>query len=1121
MASTPVNNQYYPGLIRYLQQKHVYSKEIDGTVDENNDGKRDAPDGKTSAKEWEYFFGQAERYPKTVLEISEVVKIKSLKETEAQHDLAFFYISLLESGKPESAMEHIVWDIADALDKIAIDPEVNPKIKEAMVPKLFSLLESGKPESAMYDIAWALNYIARDPKVNPKIREDIISRLFSLLESGKPEIAMGGVACALANIAKEDEINPEIKEAMIPRFFSLLESGKPEIAYALYEFARDPKVNPKLRKDIISRLFSLLESGKPESAMERIAYALNKIAIDPEVNPKIKEAMVPKLFSLLESGKPESAMEHIAYALNKIALDPEVNPKIKEAMVPKLLSLLESGKPESAMKDIAGALGGISRDPGVNPKIKEAMIPKLFALHESGKPEDTMSNIASALSDIAEDPKVNPKIKEGMVPKLFSFLESGKPESAMGRIALALANIAGDPEVNPKIKEGMVPKLFSFLESGKPESAMGRIALALANIAGDPKVSLKMEGKIINYVLKILKYSNNPSSLTAAIKLFKTLIENNGFPIKDKENIVNTLINTLKTSDNVVTLNNAASTLTSFLTADLPADIKDKIINTFVAVFEAPSLFVFSNSSISIESKNRLKEASGYGLANAIKDGKLPLSRRDEIARKLLAIAGKDEKGELGKFLSSILRGSVKFVSPDVAKEIDSSVEGILPNTPPYGTWFKNKNTLTGKIYFQEKDKFGIWQDIYLNRQNGFKKEVKTNRETVFSKKSNGTNIFIIVPEPAKEKKEFKAEVFESMADPNIDWIIYNGHSGMGAELALSFNRAPAATDIVLQNPKLIQCASCTSCNNYLGRTKVLYPNSQFIGTVAGADSRDGATIFAATLEGMIQRKTWKEIKSDVDSKKHYVPGNYLFPDQPEQLAFLDSDGDGIVDRDDDTYNLGANTNVVSIDTFEFSPTAAEPPAGKLNQVALDISVSFYWNDFLRYFKDIIRYPEGGEFRNKGWFRHSEDKADLLRIRETRNGEGNVFDIEVNVGYSHCSITTLKIMMIYELNKYFSENYEIVNGKIGRKSTPTSMTAEEKLRGFLLSVEVLEKINNATRDPEDKRRINELYEQFIRKYALPANISFALVLDALTADDGPGATRTASASMEKLKTLIN
>lgn len=1002
MASTPVNNQYYPGLIRYLQQKHVYSREIDGTVDENNDGRKDARDGKISAKEWEYFFARANRYPTTIINIVDLIDHDktqaymdipklNMSDPESRRELTFFYLDLLMSGKPPSAMPKIAATICDLI----FHGGMVAGVREAVAQKILS-----KPESDL------------------------------------PRNSINGINCVLAYIAC---------------------------------FRIDPVVLSKIA-------YRLIDSYGPGKALRYIFSGWWSISVNPQVEQTTKDAIGLKIISILEAGNAGEHTDDLIYILAEIMPGSYMEPSAKERAAIAIEKELLNFNPQIGDK-ISGILTSIARDQRISAQTKDIILRVYLPIHIIWQ--------------------------EKGVEGAFKIFFSGW--------------MAHDWAAQDKFLE----LIFNLLKGERGETYASQITAAFAKSAQNYPIAQKLIEDMDSFCFPLLISTNNPNYLRAAIAYYSCKLESMSIPVKEKIDFINCLVDGIMSPKSDGTYYyNIISAFSGFINADVPKEIANILKDTLLKVLDDPSGLACESIRLSVDSQNKLKEAAGYALISGIRNKNIPRRDRDEIARTLLLKATANSDTELSKFLISMLRNATEFVSSDIARDINVLVDKSLPTTPPYETWLKNKSLITIKIYFQSEENLVAWENGYLNKDNGFSVNTSSGN-IVFTKtaiiKGVQTEVRIVAPKPSAYKEDFKSDVFEGFADPNIDWIVYAGHSGMGAELALSFRRAPKASDVILNGRKLFTCASCWSAKSYLGRFINLYPNSQFQGTNVPATDDVDSLIFGITLEGMLQRKSWKEIEADLASKKEIPFGYCSLPHQREQLNNMDSDGDGIPDSIDNVFNLGANTNLTSIDTFTFQPVTSEPPAGKLNQVAWDTTVSFSYDDYLKSFKDRISYPETGEFRNKGWFKPRENKADFLSINETWLGKEPTFNIEVNAGYSNCSIMTLKMMMIYELNKYFSENYIIINREVHRKGPPTQITPQEKLRGFLLSVEVLK---YARRNMEDSNKIEDIYKKFIAKYALPRNIPLNLVLDALTIDDGPAATKTAKSSMERLKALI-
>jgi len=1162
-------------LINYLQSKSIHCSELDGTVDENRDGQKDTPDGKTSAAEWAHFFGQAEQYtPATLLKVINLTSDERPSDQAAAKELASFYLSVIESRRSPEAVS----EAANALSKLINTPGLDVQVKEYIVFQLLELIRSGKIR------------IEEEPLTVRGDNTDI-TKLYNLIASkdGSPPIDPVENTFYLANIFRAFISDPRARTETLEKFtaelFSILGSGAPnyikeKILSLLVDIAisengnRTTSTNESLSLMTAKNLFLLIRSGKPNQ--RELLRAVIKIINSNSVQVIVKEQIAAEALRLNIRG--------YASILSGIASDKRIPAALKAGIAQRMLRLMREWPSlnKDEKRDLLMALYAFMLDAQISDDTKEEIALRtlaLLSLNEMGSPDSPWGrNITRILEEGLNNPKISINTKKEISNALLNAIENGftilyetygltkimsaaLDGSIIGRsseprpIATVYTAIFMNPDIDKDIKVMLLSRLLSIVESDNKRissSAREYISGSLLFIASEPSITQEINETLLSFSIKMLSISNDIEILKTARRILVSLLTTTAdsgpagtINVAFKNRIFNMLEKMLRESANIDCLNNVMFTLSAMLAENIPAEIRGKISNLLLDLLNNSSSFAFSRStSITIGHQNTLRGAAAYAIIKTLI--KAPKEKQEEIVARLLRIIEENPYSEIGKFLSSLLISNKAglSISVELQKRIGRLVDRLLPAAPPYESWFRpGKTTLTIKIYFQESDKFGIWEHRYLNPQNGFTRSVRMNngvKEFVFERTVGRTKIIIIVPEPPRDPLDFKAQVFESMADPNIDWIVYNGHSGMGAELAMSLGsaqRPEGAEHLAIRYPKLIQSASCFSVPYYMGKVRDLYPNSQFIGTLEGADSRDGCTIFRATLEGILARRTWKEIGSVISSDKHFVmvggKPNCLLPNQPEQLSYLDSDGDGLRDNVDTVYNLGSNSNIISRDTFTFDPLSTVPQPGKALQVLQDVSISFSWNDTLRYFGRYIRIPADGEFEIKGWFRHRRDGTDFLRITETEDPNGLaidgtkiMFDIEMNVGYALCSETVLKMMMIIELNKYFSENFTIMNGRISRKATRSEITPEEMTRGFLLAVEVLEKLYKAADNPEQKQSILRLYDDYLRSLGLttdhnnPRYISFNMVLDALSADDGAHATRTAQASILEIRNRL-
>ena len=204
MPTSPV----YTGLIKYLHAQKIYSNEIDGVIDENGDGKIDAPDNKNSKKEWEHFFKQAERYSEA---LRQVTYVKTPKNVDLMQKMAKFYYSVIEYEKNEKNIFLVVW----AFQRIIVDPSVDTKIKDDIVAKLFSIYGATTSEEVKANIIRHILWTSSiGPKMEAKMKEKIIIRFLSIIKTEKSKEALKLIGTGFDYLIFDKGMDDKITEKM-------------------------------------------------------------------------------------------------------------------------------------------------------------------------------------------------------------------------------------------------------------------------------------------------------------------------------------------------------------------------------------------------------------------------------------------------------------------------------------------------------------------------------------------------------------------------------------------------------------------------------------------------------------------------------------------------------------------------------------------------------------------------------------------------------------------------------------------------------------------------------------------------------------------------------------------
>ncbi len=627
---------------------------------------------------------------------------------------------------------------------------------------------------------------------------------------------------------------------------------------------------------------------------------------------------------------------------------------------------------------------------------------------------------------------------------------------------------------------------------------------AEASVFKDFVLSVLSDGEILRY----LKPAEQQSILNMTIVRIKS--------IEDRETCVNLI-------------DNFSYVLGS---KDIPAQVKTAILDLFFELFEWPETFAFwSSEKYSLEVKTRFRESAGYGLVKTLSEGQID----GDITSHFLELVHR--KDELGKFLSSILIANRDNIENElISKEIDQLIFETLPQSLDYERIYRD-GKVTIRIYFLSKLFYTDWERWFKEdfeeqsvRLNG--KEFVRFTKPATLKDGRKITINIDIPPVSDTEADFKGGVFEAMEARDTDMIIYTGHTGGGAYLALSLAMAPRG-EFAINSQVAMLLQDCGSLPNYEAKINTLYPNALTIVTQSTTWEPDRPRVFKEILDGMLNLETGPGIKERLKKLETERPENiyenYVFFHEPIKLAYRDSDKDGITNDRDGVYNLGVSREVITYDDFEFRFTAEEPRQS-LTELLFYLNYRFSPNPFLKYFQDI-RVPEESAdgFRLKGWFRHKEDKPDLFKLplREfpsEYNTNLNTFEIEVNVGYSQTSLRALKMMAMYELYDYFARHYKIkeirrVKQAIKRSEPLKEMTPEQHFWAFIKAVEVLSLELHAVGGEEKREALLLLYDKFIERYNLPREIDFDTADKAYWAKEIAGTVRTKETdeALEKVK----
>ncbi len=372
--------------------------------------------------------------------------------------------------------------------------------------------------------------------------------------------------------------------------------------------------------------------------------------------------------------------------------------------------------------------------------------------------------------------------------------------------------------------------------------------------------------------------------------------------------------------------------------------------------------------------------------------------------------------------------------------------------------------------------------EVYKNMFVGDLKltEQGEGERTVFTGMVNGKKVTIYL-DTSGDPKNYQVRIFQDMANEKVPTIVYSGHTGMGGTLSPALSEAPEL-DYLQSGTKCIIILSCASAQSYLGEIKKRYPYSQGVYTTTTSFNTSDVPALKEIILGMTKEQIWPQIEEGV--KKAMPQGknkvNYLFPHQ-SQLEIFNLGQRGFYIPTSGIIVLEENAS------FAFQPgnVAAESiVSNKPTEVIQKAQYFFRWNDVLKRVSDSI---EAG-----GFMRPAADEQDVFFVSK----EDGKYKVSLNLGYRNSSKAALTMMLLYELNQYFSKS----NNKNGE------VTVFDRIRGLQLVAEFAK-----THHKE------HLFPDFLAKYGYEAGKTpFKLLEKTLEHND---ADARAKALQELLKNL--
>ncbi|MBI5497066.1 MAG: hypothetical protein HY904_18775 [Deltaproteobacteria bacterium] len=455
----------------------------------------------------------------------------------------------------------------------------------------------------------------------------------------------------------------------------------------------------------------------------------------------------------------------------------------------------------------------------------------------------------------------------------------------------------------------------------------------------------------------------------------------------------------------------------------VPVEVKTKMLAHLEKCFEAGQ----DTQALPQVARERMRSAAATSLLAVIQGCTTPAEKgvRDQAIAAYLKHAGSEPMNGLRASMYFNLEGLKASLSPEQAKGLEDVRKQVVPQAPPYATWFANNGERAINIKHYAHDE--CWQygadpvanytamGFTVKEKNETAKPPTWKLEKVIQNAQGGPVTMCI------EVKRTHDGLFESMDDPKTNVILYTGHSNLGGNVSEELRLGKEE-----KGNKLVVMGMCRGKQN-IPEFANKYPNTQFITTDAPSYFSSMPTITRGMVEGLGVQANYTTIKD----KTGYImdehgKDNYFFPHEDRRYQLYDVDQDGRVDAQgagrDRLYDVGlkfpAGTKVDLV-ARDNDHKADELDGGKvLHAVQFLNTLATYHVD---HGNNTSRFNNGDmdAFLGGGWFEGPKDEAVRVK-KETLDGK-TFFRVSVNKAYADQSQFALGTMVQYEVFKQLSQ----------------------------------------------------------------------------------------------------
>lgn len=346
---------------------------------------------------------------------------------------------------------------------------------------------------------------------------------------------------------------------------------------------------------------------------------------------------------------------------------------------------------------------------------------------------------------------------------------------------------------------------------------------------------------------------------------------------------------------------------------------------------------------------------------------------------------------------------------------LDQLEKAVLPQKPPYEKWFADgERHIEVKHYAHHECWMYGTDPITAYTRKGYE-VVETNDQadppTWIIEKKN--------PDAPGGEVTMRIEViqthdgiFQDMDDPDVNMIVYTGHSNLGGNVSEELRLGTEE-----KSSKLIMLALCRGQQNMF-EVANKYPSSHFVTTDKASYFTSVMPMSLGMVEGALNLVDYKKMKED--TPRIWDTGgntNYFYPDEPRRYAYYDLDKDGVIDSRgahvDRLYDIALK--LPTVERLDGVPRATSVPAEDLDGTKVQHAVQFL-NTLMTYHvkkghhTSAFKTGDKENFLSGGWFEGPLDE----KVRVETKDDGKV-EVRVNKALHEQSGFVLGAIIQYEV----------------------------------------------------------------------------------------------------------